>query len=168
MDSWFNQPFNGQAVRYRQIIKISEKFKPTVAIETGTFLGASTPILATLVSGKTYTVEFVNEFAEKARKRFETLFPKFSIELIIGDSAKQIKKILQNLDSKEEVVLAYLDAHWEEHIPTSQELSELISWGVNGLPLLMIFKFLVTTFMDLTSTVKKALISRLFLVALGF
>lgn len=140
MSSWFIQPFNGRAARYRQLIKISETLKPTIAIETGTYLGTSTPILASLVSGKTYTIEYVNKFAEKAKKRFESQFSSFPIELIIGDSGKQINKILKNLDPQVEIILAYLDAHWEKDFPTTTELTELISWGENWIAVIDDFK----------------------------
>jgi hypothetical protein len=140
MNGWFLQPFNGQAMRYRQIINISERLKPTVAIETGTFLGSTTPILSSLVSGKTFTIEFVQKFAEKARKRFESHFSTFPIELIIGDSGTQIHHVLQKLDPASEVLLAYLDAHWEEEIPTTKELTELIAWGENWIAVIDDFR----------------------------
>ena len=140
MNSWFIQPFNGQAIRYRQLIKISEKLAPTIAIETGTYLGTSTPVLATLVSGKTYTIEYVQKFAEKAEERFESQFPALQIQLIIGDSGKRIKYILQELNPATEVVLAYLDAHWEKDFPTSTELNELISWGDNWVAIIDDFR----------------------------
>ena len=140
MNEWFVQPFNGQAARYRQLIRISEKLNPTVAIETGTYLGISTPILATLVTGRTYTIEYVQEFAEKARSKFELYSPDAPIELIVGDSGTQIHYVLQKLNPSTEVVLAYLDAHWEKNIPLTTELSELISWGDNWIAVIDDFK----------------------------
>lgn len=140
MNGWFLQPFNGQTMRYRQIVNISEKLKPTVAIETGTYLGSSTPILSSLVSGKTFTIEYVQKFAEKAQERFVSHFPAFSIELIVGDSGTQIHHVLQKLDPASEVLLAYLDAHWEKEIPTTKELTELIAWGENWIAVIDDFK----------------------------
>jgi hypothetical protein len=45
MDHWSVQPFNGQLVRHKTISKIIEDFNPTACIETGTYLGSSTPYL---------------------------------------------------------------------------------------------------------------------------
>lgn len=140
MNGWFIQPFNGQTSRYRQLIKISEKLRPTVAIETGTYLGTSTPILATLVSGKTYTIEYVKKFADKAKERFNLYYPDSQIELIVGDSGTQIHHVLQKLNNSNEVVLAYLDAHWEKDIPLTKELEELVAWGDNWVAVIDDFK----------------------------
>jgi len=129
MDKWSAQPFNGQAERYRQIILVAEFLKPTVAIETGTYLGTSTPALASLVTGQTFTIEFSEKLANKSRARFESRFSNLNINLIKGDSASSIALILKTLNPKDESILAYLDAHWEKDIPTKRELLELVNWG---------------------------------------
>ena len=140
IDRWSSQPFNGQNSRYRQIVLISEFFKPTVAIETGTYLGTSTPALAKLVSRQTYTIEFVKSFAEKSKKRFNSRFNSLNITLLQGDSALLMKGILGELDPDTEGVLAYLDAHWEKEIPTKNELTALASWGGNWVAIIDDFK----------------------------
>jgi len=129
IDRWSSQPFNGQSARYRQIVLISEFFKPTVAIETGTYLGTSTPALANLVSRETFTIEFVRKFAEKSKKRFENKFGSLNINLLHGDSAFLMKEILGKLSPGSDSILAYLDAHWEAEIPTRNELLQLVNWG---------------------------------------
>jgi hypothetical protein len=53
----------------------------------------------------------------------------FDITCILGDSANEIAKLLQNLDPKTERVLAYLDAHWLDAIPTKRDLEQLVEWG---------------------------------------
>ena len=68
MDHWSVQPFNGQIVRHKTIAKIIEDFKPTICIETGTYLGSSTPYLASYANAPTYTIEIEKETYEKARK----------------------------------------------------------------------------------------------------
>jgi len=129
IDRWSTQPFNGQNSRYRQLVLISEFFKPSVAIETGTYLGTSTPALAGLVSERTFTIEFVKRLALKSNQRFKLKFEKLNIKVIQGDSAKLIREILQELDPTRVKILAYLDAHWEKVIPTNKELLELAAWG---------------------------------------
>lgn len=129
IDHWSSQPFNGQNVRYRQIMLISEFLKPTVAIETGTYLGTSTPALANLVSTKTFTIELDKEFAQKSKSRFEKKFKPLNINVMQGDSAVLIEKILNKLNPDFEVILAYFDAHWESEIPIQKELLAISSWG---------------------------------------
>lgn len=123
------QPFNGQIQRAKQIRQLAEEFKPTVCIETGTYFGTSTPHLASLVSGRTFTIEIDSTNFEKAQERLEKNYSMFDITCILGDSAKEIEKVLQTLDPQTERVLAYLDAHWLDAIPTKKELELLVEWG---------------------------------------
>jgi hypothetical protein len=139
MSKWFSRPFNGQVLRHNQIQQIANVFKPDVAIETGTFLGTSTPYLSTMVSGKTYTIEFINKYAKKARMRFEGEFQNFKITLIEGNSVNEIQKLLKTIPSTL-TILAYLDAHWEKELPTAQELNELLAWGGNWIAVIDDFK----------------------------
>ena len=139
MNKWFSRPFNGQIMRHKQILQISNLLKPDVAIETGTFLGTSTPYLATMVSGSTYTIEFVSKYAKKARVRFENEFQNLKITLIEGNSVKEIQKLLKTIPSTS-TILAYLDAHWEKELPTAQELTELLKWGNNWVAVIDDFK----------------------------
>ncbi len=139
MNKWFTRPFNGQVTRHRQIQQISNIVKPDIAIETGTFLGTSTPYLATLVSGNTYTIEFVTKYAKKARMRFEDEFKNLGITLIEGNSVKEIQVLLKTIPSTS-TILAYLDAHWEKELPTAQELTELLRWGNNWVAVIDDFK----------------------------
>lgn len=128
-DKWMIQPFNGQAVRWSTISAISRSFAPTVAIETGTFLGSSTPYISTLVTGKTYSIEINQETLQKTTRRFRENHPSRDIDLILGDSAEEIRKVLASLDPAFTRVIAYLDAHWLDAIPTTDELLALVEWG---------------------------------------
>ncbi len=128
-DRWMIQPFNGQAVRWNTISAISRAFEPNVAIETGTFLGSSTPYISSLTSGKTYSIEINEESFEKTSRRFRLNHSDRDIELILGDSAKKIREVLAKLDPVSTRVIAYLDAHWLDAIPTTDELLALVEWG---------------------------------------
>jgi hypothetical protein len=139
MNKWFSRPFNGQVSRHKQIQQISNVVKPDVAVETGTFLGTSTPYLATMVSGNTYTIEFVAKYAKKARMRFESEFQNLRITLIEGNSVKEIQRLLRTIPPTS-TILAYLDAHWEKELPTAQELNELLQWGDNWVAVIDDFK----------------------------
>ena len=128
-DKWMIQPFNGQAVRWNTISAISRKFDASVAIETGTFLGSSTPYLSSLVFGKTYSIEINQETFRKTSRRFRENHSHLDIELVLGDSAIEIRNILKKLDPNTTRIIAYLDAHWLDAIPTSDELLALTQWG---------------------------------------
>ncbi len=129
MDHWSVQPFNGQARRISSIFALADAFAPTHVIETGTYLGSSTPYLASVADGPTYTIEIEEHFATRARRRFEDNHPALQIELVLGDSARQIVNVLQRIPAQDSAVLAYLDAHWLDQIPTTSELLALESWG---------------------------------------
>lgn len=128
-DQWSMHPFNGQITRYGKIRQIASDFKPTTCIETGTYFGSSTPYLADLVSGETYTIEVDETNYKKALERFQTNYPMYPIHLIHGDSASELPRVLDLLNSETERLLVYLDAHWLEAIPTKLEIQHLLAWG---------------------------------------
>jgi len=140
IDSWYVKPFNGQVKRMLQIASIAEAYKATHLIETGTFLGSSTVYLSGMVTQKTYTIEVDKTTAAKARKRFELNNSGLDIELIVGDSAIEIAKVLKRIPNSNNKILAYLDAHWLEAIPTKNELLALQNWGGDWIAIIDDFK----------------------------
>lgn len=131
IDLWSTQPFNGQIQRARQIRILAAEFEPSICIETGTYFGTSTPHLASLVSGKTFTIEIDPKVFQETKMRLSQNFPMFDITCILGDSATQLEKLLENLDPGSEKILAYLDAHWQDALPLASELGALAKWGGN-------------------------------------
>jgi len=139
-DRWSIQPFNAQARRMAVIWQIARVFKPTIGIETGTFLGSSTPYLATMVEKEMYTIEIDQKTFSLAEERFQKNNHQKNINLVLGDSVLQIEKILSSLNPKTDRVLAYLDAHWYDAIPTTKEIESLISWGGSWVAIIDDFK----------------------------
>jgi hypothetical protein len=138
-DLWFAQALNGQYKRLEFFLNLLRIVKPTVLIETGTYLGSSTILFAQFVS-KIYTIESEQKYFDLSQKRFLNL--KLSnIEGILGNSELSLELILKKIspDSKQ-VLVAYLDAHWYEQIPTTQELSQLAEWGGPFIALIDDFK----------------------------
>jgi cephalosporin hydroxylase len=129
IDQWSIQPFNGQIERAKQIRAIAKAFHPTVCIETGTYFGTSTPHLASMVSGKTFTIEINYENFKNAQERITRNFPMLNIQCILGNSVIEMEKVLASLNPESERILAYLDAHWLKEIPTRRELELLCEWG---------------------------------------
>lgn len=139
-DKWAIQPFNGQARRMAVVWQIAKSLKPTVGIETGTFLGSSTPYLATMVEKEMYTIEIDQKTFELATERFLKNNHQNNIRIILGDSVVQTQKILCGLDPKKDRVLSYLDAHWYDAIPTTDEINALINWGGSWIAIVDDFK----------------------------
>jgi hypothetical protein len=139
-DRWSIQPFNGQALRFSTISAIARSFKPTIGIETGTFLGSSTPYLASMVSDSMYTIEIEPKSAKLARERFAKNHPKSKIDLRVGDSVVEMHRILNEINPNDARVFAYLDAHWYDAIPTTSEINALIAWGGQWIAIIDDFK----------------------------
>lgn len=127
-DDWKFTPFNGQIQRIRDIVGIVEEFKPDLCIETGTFIGSTTSHLAQLAPEGVKTIEINQSYLSVAQERFKMNHKSSPIQTYFGDSAKEISVILNSLP-KDKKVLAYLDAHWLDAIPTRAEVEALENWG---------------------------------------
>jgi hypothetical protein len=136
---WFINPMNGQSRRLFTFYGLVHKFKPTIAIETGTYYGSSTWLMLGMNVSKTHTIESNKNFAEIATERFPNEIANGSLEIHIGKSQTQMKSILKSIPTSEKVI-AYLDAHWEGDIPTSTEVRELNEWGGAWIALVDDFK----------------------------
>jgi len=138
-DLWFSQPLNCQYKRLEFFLNLLRIVKPTVLIETGTYLGSSTILFAQFVN-KIYTIESQQKYFDLSQKRFLNL-KLTNVEGILGNSESSLELILKEIspDSKQ-ILVAYLDAHWYEQIPTTQELSQLDEWGGPFIALIDDFK----------------------------
>ena len=138
-DLWFSQPLNCQYKRLEFFFNLLRIVKPTVLIETGTYLGSSTILFAQFVN-KIYTIESQQKYFDLSQKRFLNL-KLTNVEGILGNSESSLELILKEIspDSKQ-ILVAYLDAHWYEQIPTTQELSQLDEWGGPFIALIDDFK----------------------------
>ena len=125
---WWSSPFNGQSRRLSNFFVIGAYLRPKFAIETGTFVGTSTHLFSGLGVEKTFSIEIVEKYALIARNRLKKLIDQGRIEIILGSSVDHIAQILEGI-SKDQPVIAYLDAHWHDYLPTTQELIALIQWG---------------------------------------
>ena len=129
LDSWVVRPMNGQRNRLRTTILLCDLIEPDYVIESGSFLGTTTQYLSVLARVKTYSIEINQGFSRVAKSRLSADISKDRVQIIDGDSATQFPKVLDGIDSKKSRVLAYLDAHWLEHIPLHEELQSLLDWG---------------------------------------
>jgi predicted O-methyltransferase YrrM len=129
LDHWVVRPMNGQRNRLRTSFLLCDIFKPDFAIESGSYLGTTTQYLASLATTKTYSIEINGAFAEIARIRLKPDIDSERIEVVDGDSGVHMSRILSTFNPKHSRVFAYLDAHWLEHIPLSEEIQSLLDWG---------------------------------------
>ena len=139
MDEWQIKPFNGQVRRLLNICLINSAFKPDYCIETGTYIGTTTTLLAGLSTTKTYTFEINQKSAMQAKKRFTANYQHLNIECINASSLEELPKLLSTIKS-EIKIFAYLDSHWLHEVPTSQEIKILNQWGANWIAVIDDFK----------------------------
>jgi hypothetical protein len=129
---WFILPFNGQARRLYNVNSIAFMLKPSYAIETGTYYATSTFVFLGIPSvKKTFSIESNPLFFEISRERYRREIVSGQLEVILGDSKIEITKILEHINGESEVILCYLDAHWQGDIPTLYEIQALCEWGGN-------------------------------------
>jgi len=127
--TWWAQPFNGQLMRFQTCVEVCQRFKPQIAIETGTFYGTTAVALSSLVSEHTFTIEINQEYANVAETYFKAIgLDEKRMTILRGNSSTEIVNVLSKV-SKDSRVLVYLDAHWGEELPLQDELSALINWG---------------------------------------
>jgi hypothetical protein len=112
---------------------VQRYFHYQVAVETGTYKGASTRILRELISS-VYTIESDLVLYERAR---QVLANDPNIHVLFGSSPVVLPSILNSLDR---CALFWLDAHWfpevpevaDPQCPLLEELSVLAQWPFIG------------------------------------
>lgn len=121
--SW-GGPFNGQEQRLK-IVRALLSLTPDFVVETGTFRGTSTALLAREASCPVITVE--NDarsfgFARASLRRFG------NVEIVRSDSRVAIRKLMERpqLDGSK-LAFFYLDAHWGADLPLLDELDLVFS-----------------------------------------
>src|SRR5262249_9729168 len=118
-------PFNGQAGRRAIFDMIVSTIAPALILETGTYLGTTTELMAetgiTIISVEDNARNF--GYARMRMRRFR------NVELRLGDSRAEACRALdfhrRVLQSRP--LFAYLDAHWNEHLPLAEELNVIFA-----------------------------------------
>ena len=124
-DPW-GGPFNGQHKRRELFSSLVLTCRPAAIIETGTYVGASTAFMAEVSKLPVYSVEvnprnfgFAKMRLRKHRRVQLSLSDsrEFLTNFIAGDATRYLGHPL----------LFYLDAHWGEELPLSDELTIIFS-----------------------------------------
>lgn len=112
-------PFNGQERRIAIVREIAETFPIDRVVETGTFRGATTGLLAGMFGKPVATVEADPRFHAYASRRIGN-HPK--VETRLGDSRAFLRELAGRKEWTEWPTFFYLDAHWEHDLPLADEL----------------------------------------------
>jgi hypothetical protein len=113
-------PFNGQRSRQELFWSLVEKFKPTAIIETGTFLGTTTELLAA-TGLPIFSVESNPRFYGFAKARF---WRRRNVHLLRGDSRAALRMWFDGSlpRAHNRNLFVYLDAHWKADLPLAEEI----------------------------------------------
>lgn len=113
-------PFNGQRARQVLFKRLVAATRPSAVIETGTYLGTTTEMLAE-AGVPVFSVEADNRSYGFSRARF--LFRR-NVRLLRGDSRQALRALAAEpaLTQRDRPVFAYLDAHWNADLPLAEEL----------------------------------------------
>jgi len=114
-------------IKQEAILGYADKFNINVFVETGTLYGDMIEAMRKRFD-RLYSIELSKEFYLKAKDRFKN-YPK--IEIINGDSAKELKNLLPRLGN--ERALFWLDSHYsggntakgEKDTPIIEELNHI-------------------------------------------
>jgi hypothetical protein len=117
-------PLNGQQVRQQTVRDLAEDIGCVeLVVETGSFRGYSTGFLQRTFRCRVWTVESNRRWYAHTRARF---LLNRRVTVRHGDSRDQLRQLATSV-TRDEVVFAYLDAHWEKELPLRGELSIIAS-----------------------------------------
>jgi len=107
--------FVGDSYAKEEFERLIRKHRIKNVIETGTFLGDTSLVLASMAN-QVFTIENNKQFALIAKRKFKNIS---KIELMEGSSPDILLKILPTLKAN---TLLFLDAHWYNYWPILDEL----------------------------------------------
>jgi predicted O-methyltransferase YrrM len=118
-------PFNGQPARQALFRDIIVNVRPRAIVETGTYLGTTTDFMAG-AGIPIYTIEADSRNYGFARVRLRR---KRNVMLCQGDSRRALRALFDRPPgpANDEVLFAYLDAHWSVDLPLAEELEIIFS-----------------------------------------
>jgi hypothetical protein len=117
--------FNGQGGRMAIFQAIMHLLTPALILETGTFRGTTTDVLADhapeviTVEGRPRTYGFA----------LARLWMRRNVRLRLGDSRVRLREVLATRRPvRPGSTFAYLDAHWNADLPLAEELEIVFAW----------------------------------------
>jgi hypothetical protein len=136
-DPW-GGAFNGQSKRRELFSWLIDACRPAAIVETGTYRGVSTEFMAKCSNVPIYSVESDARNFGFAKMR---LWKHRTIHLSVGDSRKFLMEFItaNTHEYIDRALLFYLDAHWGDDLPLSDELEIIFSSCLH--PIVMIDDF---------------------------
>ncbi len=115
-------------IKQMALRKFAEQYRLRIFVETGTYIGDTVEAMKHCFD-KIYSIELSEELFEAAKQRFAS---EQHIELVQGDSGKEIEKILGLVDQP---ALFWLDGHYsagvtalgEKETPIYEELDHILN-----------------------------------------
>jgi predicted O-methyltransferase YrrM len=113
-------PFNGQCFRQELFKRLVEKVTPAAIVETGTYLGTTTEMLAA-TGLPIFSVESNPRYYGFAKARFRR---RRNVHLLRGDSRMALQMWFDGSLRwvRNRNLFVYLDAHWNNDLPLAEEL----------------------------------------------
>ena len=128
--SW-GGPFNNQKFRQQIFLELLEIIDFTAIVETGTYRGTTTDFIAKTSHLPVYTVESHPRYYAYSKIRF---FNHPNINNYYGDSRVFLRQLSKHL--RQEQILFYLDAHWNDDLPLRKEIQIVFNNWHNALVLI--------------------------------
>lgn len=123
-DSW-GGPFNGQIKRQELFLCLTQTCRPAAIVETGTYRGTSTAfIAASHPQTPIFSVEKDPRHFSFSKMRLHSFR---NVRLSRGESRSFLKGTPSRAEFAQKTALFYLDAHWGEDLPLSDELDIIFS-----------------------------------------
>jgi predicted nucleic acid-binding Zn-ribbon protein len=129
--------FNGQEGRRALFLDLVERLDLAAIVETGTFRGSTTEWMAERFDGPILTCEHAPAYFFQAQQRLSRFA---NVTVRLNDSRAFLKETLPELREKRPV-LFYLDAHWHNDLPLSEEVKIILAECAD--PVIMIDDFRV-------------------------
>jgi hypothetical protein len=117
------KPFNGQHHRRLMFEEIIATCRPKALVETGTFRGTTTELMAA-TRLPLYTVESRARRFGYARQRLKGFA---NVKLTFGDSRAFLRDLLRRDELPDDRNFFYLDAHWGKDLPLAEEIDIIFS-----------------------------------------
>lgn len=123
--------FNGDTYMKLEFEKLIKEYGIKTIIETGTYKGDTTLVLADMVEN-VITVELSDTYFNENKERFSGIK---NIHAVEGNSVDLLKSINPTN------ALVFLDAHWNDYCPLLDELKAISNWTEK--PVIVIHDFKV-------------------------
>src|SRR5574340_198310 len=121
------QAFNGDRLIQEQIENLIKVFGIRTIVETGTFKGHTTSVMADIATD-VITIENNETYMEQAKEFFKS---KHNITAILGNSPEVIQTKIKGSPILNHPIMFYLDAHWYQYNPLIDELKAIAELGIS-------------------------------------